>query len=399
MVPLLLLTFGAVLYYKNQRPEKHENQCLGSFNEFAYSVPKKSTLPLEKTLPQAPWKIEAPLPFSKDDNTLVSVEAIRFINGYSEVWLKKDTSYSISQGTIHEYVIYRTDAKTWKTISAQIGDTEAYVQKLFVSKDGSVWGQNAWTAYSNTSGMPVLSKYNEKEEKFELEKNVVSIPASWRNSGGYNYWNNVLLDQSGTFWILANKDAIFGYSPVSQEIKRYAGIPDFIVSHASLGPDQNIYITRRWGKTVFSIQDGEIWKFDPQTGDLKNLGTPPVPWPAYNNILVDHSDRLVLGAVGWLNKNGNWHSIYPNPLAYFWHMEWEGDYRWYTPELILESSDGRLWYRKKLDDGVDWGMAWLNPQTMDGCWFTTIDTNIIEDQQQNLWMTADGKLYKYLLKP
>ncbi|MBN2115752.1 MAG: hypothetical protein JW730_04235 [Anaerolineales bacterium] len=106
-------------------------------------------------------------------------------------------------------MIYRTDTKIWKTISAQIGNTEAYVQELFVSKDGSVWGQNAWTAYSNPSGIPVLSKYNKKEEKFELDKNVVSIPAAWRNSGGYDYWSNVLLDQSGMFWIVANNDAIF----------------------------------------------------------------------------------------------------------------------------------------------------------------------------------------------
>lgn len=356
-VPLLLLIFLGVLYYKSQRPEKHENQCLGSFNEFAYSVPQKNTLPLEKTLPQAPWKIEALLPVPSDDYTLVSVEAARSINGYSEVWLKKDTSFSISQGTIHEYMIYRPDIKTWETISAQIDDTEAYVQKLFVSKDGSVWGQNAWTAYSNPSGIPVLSKYNEKEEKFEVEKNIVSIPSAWRNSGGYDYWSKVLLDQSGTFWILANKDAIFSYNPVSQEVKRYAEIPDFLVSYTSLGPDHNIYITRQWDTTVFSIQDKEIWKFDPQTGDLKNLGTPPEPWPAYNNIVVDHSGKLVLGAVGWLSKNAVWHRIYPHPLTYFWNMKWNGDYRWYTPELILESSDGRLWYRKKLDDGVAWGMA------------------------------------------
>lgn len=395
----LLLVFSAILYYNKPYPEKYDSQCLGSFKEFAYSVPDKNIPPLAEILPQDPWKVDASLPIPLDDNTLVSVEATRFINGHLEIWLRKDTSKSISQGTTHEYMIYQTNTKGWKTISAQVGDTEIYVQKLFVAKDGSIWGQNAWTTYSNPSGVFILSKYDEKDGGFKFEENVVSIPAAWKDSDGYDYWSNVLIDQDGIFWIFANKDAIFSYDPLSQEMKRHLEIPDFLVSDVALAPNQKIYITREWEFPVFSIQDKEIWEFDPQKGVLKSLGVPSEPWPAYNNILVDRSGRLVLGAVGWLNENGTWQRIYPNPLVYFWNMNWKGDYRWYTPELILESSDGQLWFRKKLDDGVPLGMAWLNPKTMNGCWFTTVDTNIVEDQDQNLWMVVDGKLYKYSLKP
>lgn len=399
LVPSLLLVFLAVPYYNNQRPEKHESQCFGSFRTFAYSVPDKNAPPLGKTLPQDSWNVDALFPIPSNDQTLVAVETTRFINDYSEIWLKKDTSYGISQPTTHEYMTYQTDSKTWTTISAQVDDTEIYVQKLFVAKDGSIWGQNAWPTYSDFSGVAILSKYEEKEERFKFDTNVVAIPAAWRDSDGYDYWSSMLIDQEGIFWIFANKVAIFSYDPVSRQIKRHAEIPDLLVSHVALAPDHKIYLARQWESLVVSIQDKEIWEFNPQTGDLKNLGTPAEPWPAYNNILVDHSGRLVLGAVGWRNENDTWHRIYPNPLAYFWKMKWQGDYRWYAPELILESSDGRLWFRKKLDDGVSWGMAWLNPQTMSGCWFTTIDTNIVEDQKRNLWMASDGKLYKYSIQP
>jgi hypothetical protein len=399
LVPSLLLIFLAVLNYNNQRPDEHESQCLGSFRTFAYSAPDKNAPSLANTLPQDPWNVDTPLPIPSDNQTLISVETTRFINGSSEIWLKKDTSYRISQLTIHEYIIYRTDTRTWKTIAAQVDNTDIYVQKLFVAKDGSMWGQNAWPTYSNLSEVPILSTYDEREERFKFDSNVVTIPAAWRDSDGYDYWSNVLIDQGGIFWIFANKDAIFSYNPNSQEIKRRAEIPDLLVSHVALAPDHKIYLTRQWESPMFSIQDKEIWEFNPQSGDLKNLEAPLEPWPAYNNILVDHSGRLVLGAVGWRDENDTWHRMYPNSLVYFWNMKWEGDFRWYTPELILESSDGRLWFRKKLDDGVSWGMAWLNPETMSGCWFTTFDTNIVEDQQRNLWMAADGKLYKYSLRP
>lgn len=398
-VSSLLLVFLVAIYYSKQHPEQHEGQCVGSFRTFAYSAPEENAPPLAETLPQDPWSVETPLPIPSDDQTLISVETTRFLNGYSEVWLKKGTSHSISQPTTHEYLIYRTDTKTWKTIPAQVEDTEIYVQKLFVANDGSIWGQNAWPTYSGLSDAAILSKYDEKDERFKFDRNVVTIPAAWRDSDGYDYWSNVLIDPEGIFWIFANKTAIFSYDPASQQIKRHAEIPDLLVAHVALAPDHKIYLARQWESPMFSIQDEELWEFNPPTGDLKNLGTPPDPWPAYNNILVDHSGRLILGAVGLRNGNGTWHRIYPNPLVYFWKMKWEGDYRWYTPELILESSDGRLWFRKKLDDGVDWGMAWWDPQRMSGCWFTTIYTNIVEDQQRNLWMAADGKLYKTSVQP
>ena len=65
----------------------------------------------------------------------------------------------------------------------------------------------------------------------------------------------------------------------------------------------------------------------------------------------------------------------------------------------MESYDGILWYNKSLDDVIISGMAWFNPNTREGCMFTNIVSNIIEDSDRQLWLAADGKLFKYQLMP
>ncbi|MFZ6029390.1 MAG: hypothetical protein ACOYYS_16890, partial [Chloroflexota bacterium] len=68
---------------------------------------------------------------------------------------------------------------------------------------------------------------------------------------------------------------------------------------------------------------------------------------------------------------------------------WSGmEYRWKAPQILIESSDHRLWFQS------DNGMTWLDPEKGEWCWFTTEQSNIVEDSYHNLWMVADNKLYK-----
>jgi hypothetical protein len=64
-------------------------------------------------------------------------------------------------------------------------------------------------------------------------------------------------------------------------------------------------------------------------------------------------------------------------------------YQWDLPEVVLESTDGRLWFRSTN------GTVSLNPQKGDWCWFTTYQSNIVEDSNRVLWMIADGTVHQY----
>jgi hypothetical protein len=87
--------------------------------------------------------------------------------------------------------------------------------------------------------------------------------------------------------------------------------------------------------------------------------------------------------------DGSWHLIHPYPEQAFDHA---GDYLWVPPSLLMESSDGKLWYNRYMDGQGD-GTAWYDPKTGEGCLFADYPSTLIEDSKQQLWMAAGGKLY------
>jgi hypothetical protein len=409
LISLLLLVIVSVYSY-TKNPFRTPSQCPGTFGDYAYSPePRK----LATTLPQYPWEIEAKLPEATQPRITFSVEAIRSINDFTEIWIKR---YPSGMGTLYfdryaadyQFLVYRIDTKEWKIIPAKIENGDAFVDKLYVTKDGTLWGRNVWDSSQSSVEQPVLSRYNDKTEIFEYEYVTKGIPTGWKDSDPRTidppYWSEVLLGTNDLFWIVPRRDALYSYDPKTSEVKKYADT-DIYTKQATLAADGSIYISRylenpAFGSPVISLQKGEILRFSPKTNQLETLETPVERWPIYSSMFVDNSGRLWLGAVGWRNPDGSWKRLYPNPSLYFWKMEWEWDFQWYTtdPIPVLESSDGRIWFRKAVGDNKEWGMAWLNPRTMVGCWFTTAVTNIVEDRQHTLWMVANGQLYKYPLE-
>jgi hypothetical protein len=270
-------------------------------------------------------------------------------------------------------------------------------------EDGSIWGHNVWSSSSDYFGLPILSKFNETLGVFEFVESTNDLPSAWRDSDPRTndiiFWSEVFLDPSGFFWIIPRKDAIHSYDPITQKSQRRADLTNINTENAVLSPDGTIYISRELEGSPLSVpdyefNDGEVLSYVHETGELKVIKNPNEKWPSYGNLYVDHSGRLWLGAVGWWDTEDGWYRIHPNPLWHFIRIHFGGLYSWVEPEILIESSDGRMWYRVR-----GRGIAWLEPKTMEGCWFTTEDTNIVEDRENVLWMTSNGNLYKYNLKP
>jgi len=96
-----------------------------------------------------------------------------------------------------------------------------------------------------------------------------------------------------------------------------------------------------------------------------------------------------LDSIAYRTKSGEWYQIQRSPLFISGVKGSFGDFQYQTPEVILESSDGRIWFLHSYN-----GMITLDPSTGTWCWFTTYQSNIVEDTDHNLWMIADNKLYK-----
>jgi hypothetical protein len=403
---LIILAFGIAASACNphQTSVSANDQCIGSFDSFAYTVPDKdSSSSLAPTPPLEPWQIEAILPeeFTSVSHPFssFSLEATRSTKDHTEIWVKN--SYYVSDEKFYQYLVYDTFTKEWKVIPAALGNSGLFAQELYVTNDGTVWAQNFFDGNHPITNVPsVLSKYSEEAGRFELEPAIQGIPAARIDSGNLPHWSKVLLDSDEVFWILVDGDGIYSYQPSSQEIKRHTALPDSEIREVAIAPSGGIYFDiypKDW--TSVNIQNDELFQFATTTGEIMAIRSPSGFWPRYGRMLVEHNGRLWLDTVGWREANGAWHRIYANPLLYFWNMKWKADYRWHTPSIILESSDGRLWFRKRLTETKPWGMAWYDPQTGEGCWFTTEDANIVEDNQHTLRMIAGGKIYKNLLEP
>lgn len=375
-----------------------DDECFASFEDFAYAVSYPASSQREN-IPLSQWTMVAKVPNITMDATVL---ATRKVNGDTEVWVQRNHRNE-EEAKTYKFYVYQVNKQEWKTVVAGIGDSQIFVNELFVSSDGTLWGCNVASSFSETSYQPVLSRYNDETEKFEVVEATRAIPNGTKDANPYTgdlpQWANTFLDSQGVFWFVVERDAIYSFDVTSQTIKRHADLSNIYVNDAYQSMDGKIYIWRYPNDPTdsmpsFKMGKEEILRFDPGTSSLETIISPEIYWPNAGNLWVDSSDRLWIGAIGWRDLGGTWHEIYPHPFLYFANLN-TGNFRFGSPaNIVFESSDGRLWFRRIIDEDADWGMAWLNPKTMQGCWFTSEYTNIIEDQNHNLWMVANRKLYK-----
>ena len=387
------------------------DQCINPEHAFAYQTSGKlasdANLPL--VLPPTPWTLEAKLPDFPEESILNTrkdwvLAAFPQPDGQQDLWVLRSWTddRSKSEFASLEILVYATRTKAWFTVSAQVKGTRAVVGELFRTGDGTVWAHNYggdfFTVFEpplqvgisrqteSPASVPLLSKYNEKENQFE----PVNIAGNLSSAQLDGEWEKVLLDQNGIFWIFIQGDGIYSYTPESQAVKRHAdlgsGIYKLPVRSVALDAVGNLY---------FSDDSSAVLRFAQATQTIEKIGGIPLPLDHkyslyFHGILPDASGRLWVGNLGWAEppEYHTWYQLFPAPIFV---ARSEGDtlYAQQSPWLILESADGRLWYKFAN------GLAWLNPQKEKWCWFTSSQSNLVKDQQGNLWMSAGGNLYEY----
>jgi hypothetical protein len=343
-------------------------------------------------LPTSPWRDVAVLPEVGKLNLgeywvqpVVDIIQTRQVKDYFEIWVRIPVRDVETEQ--HDYVaIYRTDTEEWEIIPEQINT-------LLVGKDGALWGTRYYdypiTLEEMNNG--VLFKLDEKERIFNPVKDVQHLPPKVK-SDGIEYYSKVLLDREGIFWIVVANDGIYSYDPAASKVKRWVDFP-YVVSDAKIAPDGSIYLYIN----TYTLQDGKgystriLKQFNPKTGvmDTTDLNYVLESSPGVGNILTDHLGRVWLDNVAYQDENGRWYQIQRSPIFVSHLNESYNDYKYKNAKILLESSDGRIWFLHRNN-----GMISLDPQKGEWCWFTTYKSNIVEDSDHNLWMIADGKLYK-----
>jgi len=205
-------------------------------------------------------------------------------------------------------------------------------------------------------------------------------------------WDKILLDQKDVFWIIVPGDGIYSYNPVNQKTERHIDVPETEIFSAALAPDGSLFFINN-PYQISNISELQLFHYIPLKNIVEKLTIYLEANPTSSNILVDHKNRLWISRLGWMEPDKRWYQILPSPIFLTNYIETGSQSRWRLPKIIMESSNGWLWFRS------DNGMAYLNINREEWCWFTTVKTEITEDQQHNLWMVANKQLYKYPLNP
>jgi len=344
-------------------------------------------------LPPSPWQVVTSLPQIEDVDygddsygqmSVINIVQIRHVENHLEIWV------SIPVRAKPTYLaIYRTDTREWKLIPEQI-------TSLIVDKNGSLWGSHSEYTLIQPFDMRVLSKYDEQENIFKIEEDLRSLHSGIEKDGFY-YYSKVLLDKNGIFWILVPTDAIYSYDPTTRKVIRLIDLPSTF-RDAQLDPNGGIYLL----VSEFGYESGHeyhrylIEHYQPKTNKIEtfdlNYSIEPIPFA--NNILIDHMGRLWLDNIAYRDENKVWYQIQRSPIFVSHSKEASNDRKYKSAKILMESSDGRLWFLHREN-----GMIYLDPEKGEWCWFTTYKSNIMEDTDHNLWMIADGELYKYPLNP
>lgn len=381
--------------------------CIRSFHAFAYNGPRyvdRAQNP--RIAPQSPWQAEATnakLPSIARTYSLNNAVLTRKVGGNAEIWIELSTNQYdliIPQSDLNRegFSIYRPHDDTFEWVSGVAGDTNNSVVELYVDSNGTVWGRTLWeqqASSSTSTNLSVLTKFNEQTRRFELVEGVPDLSSS-----------KILLDESDIFWIFVSYDAIYRYNPSTSTLKKQTNIVNGgEVVDVSESPDNTIYFSLFDPNSMvdyYTLSGKRVYQFNPASNQIDLISFPDwLEWyPPYSGLLVDTQGSLWLGSLARRDVNGGWKPVH-RPYAGRYRRNETGRGWWSAPRIMMESSDGRLWFTKFMDTGglVD-GTGWYDPQTQKGCMFTNYYTNVVEDSNGFVWAVVDGTLYKYdLYKP
>lgn len=366
-----------------------ELKCYKTFEEFAYTDFIQSS---EKWLPAEPWQIQATMPneYSGDD-VLWEVQLVRYVNSNPEIWFMRRGGI---KSEVPRILIYYPKTNSWMPISAVVEESDTLVSELYLTNEGNILGKNYWfTAQDGSSNHgTILSKYNEQTNQFEFVPRSPLI-SSFKGEKPTDI-RTLFDDVNDVFWVVLD-DGLYAYEQVTDKTTKLTSLQGISIGTLASATDGTIFftnVTNEPEQPNFDprLYEGFLMKFSPKSGEIIELDISDEPWPTVGVPIVTKSDKLWIGSIGFLDLIENRWSLLTDPSEYYVG----GFISWPTsPQVILEDDSGTVWF-ELISETRGSGMAWYDPDTGDGCMFTNASTNIVEDEQQQLWIFADGKLYR-----
>lgn len=375
------------------------DSCISPIIDFSYSLNKNNNVYTpESVLPKQPWIQQSLIPIDTEvNNKEIKRRLLGFVKEYHdfiEIWiynLWEDDENNFMYG----FEIYNTKNQTWRHLELILKDPIKEIIQIYISDTGDIWARvslEAGVSHGYISGYTKIPfgfariTENGELEYLDFSQNIPLGPVSF---------------DGNKFWVFEEKGPIYSLDPKKLDIKKYAdyrdqeihkilNLPENIVysdNELEFNDDGDFYFINSTPKEYHIPNDMYLFRFVPNADTFEAIPILLKNNPPLGKLFIDRAGNLWLSDYGWMDVQGNWHQIVRSPVFITTKVEGQS-ILWENPQIISESSDGRLWFISSN------GMTWLDPKKGEWCWFTTYQSNIVEDSDRNLWMIADNKLYK-----
>ena len=296
---------------------------------------------------------------------------------------------------------YEPNSGSVSVVSAQIAGTSYQVRNLLLDSGGNVWGRVYKRGSNDHDGVPVLAKYDAEQHTFIVPEHMLLtdtqhqpyFPDLPRNTGVH-----VVADKQGGFYVFVLETGEVAYYDEFNDTSSILGqLPsEGTFGGAALAPDGDVVFALLFD-TEYKGARIAVYRFTPPHYNPIAVTRSSSVWPRFNDILVDRQDRVWFGANGYFKAENHWRSVFPR--SYFEDQN-NPQWRHLPANLILNSSDGRLWYQKHAQDtgGSADGLAWYDPTTNRGCMVTNAPAPVVEDITGHLWIVVNKTLYNTSLE-
>ena len=324
--------------------------------------------PKKQILPSGNWKIEATIPGSVP----IHVNSL-IMRDNNEVWVV------VEQDLVGVYR-YRIDKHQWTSYATENATTIPHF--LISGPHNALWGAVSTQHIS-------LMRYNEQLDQFQAIKDsegLLSTLSSPRTPP------IIQVDALGNLWMILQKKneyaGLYRFEPRTEKLERRlpnVGLSPY--SSLTISPDGKIWVFDPY------LESGLI-KYDPMLDKAENIYSKD--WDIQDwvgDLYFDRSGNLWSGVDGWLDLSSLpyvWHKILPSPVFITDYFDGEDQFRLAYPSDFYQSKNDWYWF-----SFPEIGIVRLDPQTATWCRFTTAYSPVVEDEQGNIRIIADNKIYLY----
>ena len=356
-------------------PQFHSDYPRG--NEiFITPSPKPTVIPTG-------WKSTSRIPEDLQRNHSIA-RLVRPRSGYDEIWISvSDDPYDYRSVN---FLIYRTDTHQW--IQAPPPPSDGV---LFLDANNGVWVTSPYEPG------PQLYRLDDQSNLFVPVADNANVLTQRAIRG------EVKVAPNGYFWFLFSNNrqnrSLFSFDPVALESKLH--LTGEFSDDIAIDKNDNIYLLHVKYEPFVSMDHYSpyvLTKYNPSTGDTESVEIPRTNEEpgGYINLYIDREDRLWVSDLVWIDlanaEIDEQHSIQRSEV-FIYYARYLTRYLWDRPTVMLQSIDGRLWYR------AEQGNAWFKSDSGEWCLFTNVGSNIVEDSTNNLWMIVDNDLYHLKATP